>query len=318
MIVLVEVERSGLVESTHTGSVVALRGDGTVALDLGELDRPMFPRSSNKPLQAVALLEAGWRPADGAELALATASHSGEPMHLAVVERMLRGRTGLLQCPPMLPLSEEAAGRLLARGGGPTALTMNCSGKHAAMIATCEVNGWPVDSYLDPQHPLQVHLRTVLERLAGEPVRAVAVDGCGAPQHALTLRGLARAFGGLAAAASGPQAQVAAAMRAHPELVGGTGRDVTLLMQGVPRLIAKDGAEGVYAAGLLDGSGVALKIHDGAARARPPVLVAALRALGVRAAILDALATAPVLGGGRPVGELRATSWLQEAVTSAA
>jgi L-asparaginase II len=303
--VLVEVVRSGYVECTHAGSVLALRADGTTALALGDVETPVFPRSSNKPLQAVGMLEQGWE-TDAEALAVATASHSGEEQHLRVVRRVLEA-AGLpeeaLRCPPALPLHEPTAHALLASGGVPTPLTMNCSGKHAGMLATCVRHGWDLDGYLAPDHPLQRALTASLERQAGEPVRHVAVDGCGAPQHALSLRGLARAFGRLGAATSGPEGTTADAMRRHPALVGGTDRDVTQLMEHVPGLVAKDGAEGVYAAGLPDGSAVAVKIADGGGRARTPVLVAGLRALGV--ADLDRWATLPVLGGGRQVGETR-------------
>ena len=184
---------------------------------------------------------------------------------------------------------------------------MNCSGKHAGMLAACVVNHWPTETYLDPAHPLQRALRDTVEDLAGEKVAAVGVDGCGAPLFGLSLAGLARSFRELVLAdAATPEAHVAAAMRAHPEYVGGAGRDVSLLMAGVPGLLAKDGAEAVYAAALADGRAVALKVDDGGARARTPVMVAALRRLGVSAAVLDELETAPVLGGGRVVGEVRA------------
>jgi L-asparaginase II len=302
--VLAEVVRSGYVEGSHTGSVVVVDADGRTVLALGDVERPVFPRSSNKPLQAVGLLRQGWAPANGRQLALASASHSGEEGHLAVVRDLLAA-AGLdetaLGCPPMLPLNEPAAHALLARGEQPTRLTMNCSGKHAAMLATAVVSGQPTHTYLDPAHPVQVGLHRTLEELAGERIEHVAVDGCGAPQHAMSLRGLARAFATL-------QPDVADAMRDNPWHVGGTGRDVTLLMERVPGLVAKDGAEGVYAVGLADGSAVALKIEDGAARARTPVLVAALRRLGV--GDLDDLATTPVLGGGVPVGEVRVTPLL--------
>ncbi len=304
---LVEVTRSGVVESTHRGAVVALRPDGSVAIGLGDLDRPIFPRSSNKPLQAVGLLRCGWRPRDEAELALASASHSGEPRHVEVVRRMLGDLSeDVLGCPSQLPLDEATAHVLLAAGGGPTRVHMNCSGKHAAMLATCVARGWPTAGYLAADHPLQVALTAAVEGLAGEPVRHVAVDGCGAPQHALTLTGLARAFARLVTAAEGSdERRTADAVRAHPGLVGGTGRDVTLLMEGVPGLLAKDGAEGVYAAALADGSAVALKVDDGAARPRTPVLIAALRALGADGPALDALGVGAVRGGGRTVGEVR-------------
>ncbi|MBK5307566.1 MAG: asparaginase [Frankiaceae bacterium] len=307
--VLAEVIRSGYVEGTHTGSVIALGPDGSTQLSLGDVHRPVFPRSSNKPLQAVGLLETGWYATDDEQVTLATASHSGEPEHLAVVRRML-DEAGLdasaLQCPEMLPLNEDEAHALLARGEQASRLTMNCSGKHAAMLACAVANGWPTATYLDPAHPVQVAIQSWVEELAGEPVKHVAVDGCGAPQHALSLRGLARAFAALVR----DQRRVADAMRAHPHLVGGTGRDVTRLMQGVPGLVAKDGAEGVYAVALADGSSVALKVEDGAWRARPPILVAALRRLGVDAPVLDELATTPVLGGGRVVGEVRVSAVL--------
>jgi L-asparaginase II len=183
---------------------------------------------------------------------------------------------------------------------------MNCSGKHAAMLACCVANGWPTQTYLDPNHPLQRALQGTVEDLAGEPVRHVAVDGCGAPQHALTLPGLVRAYTALVRR----EPRVCDAMRTHPHLVGGTGRDVTLLMKGISGLVAKDGAEGVFAVALADGSAVALKVQDGAARARTPILVAALRRLGVDAAVLAELETTPVLGGNRVVGEVRVAAVL--------
>jgi L-asparaginase II len=301
--VVAEVVRSGYVEGTHTGSVLVVDADGRTVLARGDVDRPVFPRSSNKPLQAAGLLRAGWRPGDDRELALATASHSGEPGHLDVVRRILTA-AGLteqaLQCPPQLPLGEQAAHALLGRGGQASALTMNCSGKHVAMLACSATRGDPVADYLDQQHPVQQALQRTIEELAGERVEHVAVDGCGAPQHALSLRGLARAYTALVREVP----EVADAMRAHPWHVGGTDRDVTTLMERVPGLVAKDGAEGVYAVALADGSAVVLKIEDGAGRARTPVLVAALRHLGVEG--LDDLATTPVLGGGRRVGEVRA------------
>jgi L-asparaginase II len=304
---LVELVRSGVVESTHSVLAVALRPDGSPALALGEVDRPVFPRSSNKPLQAVGLLDAGWSPPDDGCLALATASHSGLPEHLDAARRTLSAaglEQAALGCPAMLPLDVEAAHALLRGGGAASALTMNCSGKHAAMLATCVKNGWPVDGYLAPEHPVQQAITATIERLAGERVPHVAVDGCGAPQHALTLSGLARAFAALATG-GGTSARTAEAMRRNASLVGGPGREVTRLLEGIPGLVAKDGAEGVFAAALPDGSAAAVKVVDGATRAAVPALVHALRALGAEQPVLAELATAPVLGGGAPVGELR-------------
>ena len=304
--VLVDLVRSGFVESTHTVSVVVLAPDGSTRLALGRVDAPILPRSANKPLQAVGLLDAGWQPGSEA-LVLAAASHSGEPRHLDVVRRILAaaGLTdGALQCPAMLPLSEAAAHALLRSGGAATPLTMNCSGKHAAMLACCVANGWSTEDYLRAGHPVQQAVTAAVERLAGETVRHLAVDGCGAPQHALTLRGLASAFRALATG-GGSEAHMAAAMRTHPDLLGGTGRSVTELLTALPGIVAKEGAEGVYAAGLTDGGAVAVKVTDGANRAALPVLVAGLRLLGVSGEVLDRLATVPVLGGGVQVGELR-------------
>jgi L-asparaginase II len=317
--VVAEVVRSGFVESRHHGSLVALAADGRVLLAAGDVETPVYPRSSNKPMQAAALLRLGIVEKyglDATHVALATASHSGEPMHVEVVRDLL-SRAGVpesdLACPADLPLDVLAARAILDRGGGPSRIQHNCSGKHAAFLAACAASGWPAIDYRDPAHPLQSHVRAVVEELAGEPVGGIGVDGCGAPIFALSLTGLARGFSRIATAGDGTaEHAVAQAIRTHPELLGGTGRDVTRLVAAVPGLIAKDGAEGVYAAALPDGTAVALKVEDGAARARPPVMVAALRALGVTGdeAELDALASPEVLGGGVRVGEVRAAPGL--------
>jgi L-asparaginase II len=304
----VEVVRSGFVESLHAGSVIALSPSGAVVAAAGDPDAPMLPRSANKPLQLVGMLRAGLAlpPPD---LAVCSSSHSGEPAHVERVRGLLAGaripETALV-CPPALPLDEAAAAAVLRAGGAPQQVTMNCSGKHSAMLLTCAANGWPLAGYADPGHPLQVAIRAAVEDLAGRPVTAVAVDGCGAPLFGLTLAGLARAFARLTAAAPGtPERAVADAMRAHPDLVGGTGRDVTRLMAGAPGVLAKDGAEGVFAAATADGAAAAVKVVDGTGRARTPLLVGALRRLGVHAAVLDELAEASILGGGHPVGSIR-------------
>ncbi|MDQ1711856.1 MAG: hypothetical protein QOE45_1306 [Frankiaceae bacterium] len=307
MTVVAEVVRSGFVESRHHGSVVALSPSGDVLLSVGTVAAPTFPRSCNKPMQAVGMLRLGIVEAfglDSRHVAISTASHWGEPVHVEVVRDLL-GRAGVPESALRCPQDRPAGGG----GGEPLRVLHNCSGKHAAMLAACVAQGWPLDGYLAADHPLQVHLRSVVAAFAGEDVTATGVDGCGAPIFALSLTGLARAFGRVACATSGtPESAVAHAMRAHPELIGGTGHDVTRLIGAVPGLIAKDGAEGVYAAALADGTAVALKIEDGAARARPPVIVAALRALGATGddTVLDDLASPPVLGGGVRVGEVRA------------
>jgi L-asparaginase II len=302
--VLAEVVRNGVVESRHRGSLVALRPDGTVAFALGDVTAPMFPRSCNKPMQATGVLRLGVVERFGLDdrhVALATASHSGEPEHLAVVRDVL-ARAGLtedaLRTPPDLPLDPEAARAAPAKAR----VQHNCSGKHASFLAACVARGWPLETYLAFDHPLQVHLRAVVAELTREDAAPAAVDGCGAPVLAVSLTGVARAFATIAAAGGGAERVVADAIRRQPFLVGGTGRDVTRLVEAVPGLVAKDGAEGVYAAALPDGTAVALKVEDGAARPRQPVMVAALRALGVAVAIDPPV----VLGGGEPVGEVRA------------
>lgn len=299
---IVEVIRSNFVESRHRGHVIALDADGGVVVEAGDVQAPMLARSSAKPLQATAMIEAGWVPADDAQLALGCASHSGEPMHTEVVRRILedaRLEVSALQNTPALPMSGDASRALIRAGGGKDSLHQSCSGKHASMLATCVANGWPIDGYLDPDHPVQRAVRTTVERLSGETVTATAVDGCGAPLFATSLIGLGRSF---AALASSPAAD---AMRAHPELVGGTGRDVTAVMRAVPGLMAKDGADGVYAAALPDGRAAAVKVEDGAGRARGPLLAYALERLGVDPDGLAALRDVRVLGHGVPVGELR-------------
>jgi L-asparaginase II len=305
--VLAHLVRGGFVETVHRASVAVTEADGSVLRSWGSVDTPVFPRSSNKPLQALAMLRAGLD-IDGAELAVACASHSGEPYHQDAARSILE-RAGLsegdLQNTPTLPLDEAEQHRWIRAGLPQAAIAQNCSGKHAAMLATCVGRGWDTATYRDPAHPLQVAIRETIEELTGDPVDHVAVDGCGAPVMSVTLTGLARAFGRLAAAEPGSlEGRLAAAMREHPEYVGGTGRDVTALMVQTPGLIAKDGAESMYAVGLADGRGVAVKVADGASRAKGPILAAVLAAIGVDSPALASLADVPVLGHGEPVGAL--------------
>lgn len=307
--VVAHVIRSGFVESVHHGSVVALDADGSTLLAIGDVAGPIFPRSSSKPIQALAMLRAGLD-LDGELLAMAAASHSGEQFHLSNVLRILAG-AGLteqdLQNTPDLPYDETERTEWIVAGRRATSLAQNCSGKHAAMLATCVAAGWDTKTYRDPQHPLQRLMEQTLADVTGESVAATGIDGCGAPVMAVSLTGLARAFSRIAAAPKGTnEARVADAMRAFPQCVGGTRRDVTALMRGVPGLIAKDGAESVYAVGLDDGRSIALKIADGGQRARPIVMVAALRRLGIDSDVFDKMAHAPVLGHGHLVGSIDA------------
>ncbi|WP_069812192.1 asparaginase [Streptomyces sp. TP-A0874] len=307
--VLAEVVRSGFVEGCHRGSLVVLAADGTVRTALGDVVSPVFPRSSNKPMQAAAVLRAG-APLAGEQLALAAASHSGERFHTDLVRRMLR-ENGLgvadLRTPPALPVDPEQAEAHLLEGGQRDPVVMNCSGKHAAMLIACTVNDWPLRSYRSPDHPLQQLVRRTVEQIAEEEVGPVGVDGCGAPVMALSLTALARAFRAFVLAdPDSPEGRVAGAMRAHPEYVAGTRRLDTWLMRGVPGVLAKVGAEAVQAVALPDGQALAFKVDDGAGRAVGPVLARALRGMGVDAPVLADLADQPLLGGGEPVGAVTA------------
>ncbi|GAA1410164.1 asparaginase [Kitasatospora putterlickiae] len=309
--VLAEVVRSGFVEGRHHGSLVLLAADGSVEFALGTPDAPVFPRSCAKPFQAVAALRAGLA-IEGELLALAASSHSAESFHLDGVRRILAG-AGLdesaLRTPADLPLDDLEAELHLRWGGDREPILMDCSGKHAGWLAACAANGWPTDSYLDPEHPIQRLAREALEESAGEPAAHVGVDGCGAPLLAVGLTGLARAYRALVLAEPGtPQRRVADAMRAHPEYVAGTRRADTRLMRAVPGALAKMGAEAVQVVALPDGRALAFKIDDGAERARGPVLAAALRRLGVSTGdgTLERIAAAPLFGGGARVGEVRA------------
>jgi L-asparaginase II len=294
--------RSGVVESVHHGAVVGLDPDGAVAFTAGDPDVEIYARSALKPLQAAAMLAAGLELPDRL-LAVVCSSHDGRPEHVAAVNEILAGAglsAAALGNTPTLPLDVAAADAVVRAGGAPSPVLQNCSGKHAGLLVTCVVNGWPTASYLDVDHPLQKTVMSHLDHTAG--VGHVGVDGCGAPTAVVSLAGLARATRRLAVE-RGP---IHRAMTDYPSMVGGPRRDVTRLMQLVPGLMAKDGAEGVYVAAHPDGRAVALKIADGASRARLPVMVAALRAVGVDVpAEADELADA-VLGHGRPVGEVRA------------
>jgi len=312
--VLAQVVRSDFVESRHRGAVAGLAADGDVSVRHGDIATPVFPRSSNKPLQAVAMLDCGLD-LTGELLSLAAASHAGEDFHVDGVRKILRSASLTeddLRCPASLPLDEATANRLLAGGEGKTRIRMNCSGKHAAMLATSARNRWPTASYLDPSHPLQLRISQAVAALAGEPAAATGVDGCGAPLFAISLHGLARSFRALVLADPGtPQREVADAMRAYPAWMSGTTRDDRLLMDAVPGLLSKGGAEGVHAFALpVPGGAIAgaVKIDDGAQRASFPVAVALMRALGAQ--VPGDLGIISVYGGDAIVGEVRAVALL--------
>jgi len=324
---LVLATRDGLVESVHYGSAIATAADGSTLATAGDPLAPFYPRSSLKPLQAVAMVRAGLSlPAD--LLALAAASHSGGAKHRDGTQRILsmHGLTaGDLENSTDLPYGTTEREDWLRSGFHATQLAQNCSGKHAAMAATCLINGWPVKGYLDPSHPLQQLVAATITELTDEEPFARSTDGCGTPLFALTLRGMARAFGRIAFAAGhvtartpdhagtvmpSAEAAVGLAIRQHPDMVAGECRDVTDLMRLLPGSVAKDGFEGVQLVGLTDGRAAAVKISDGGDRARMPATVRLLEALGVDIEPLAGIGTAPVVGGGHKVGLLQPTDFL--------
>ena len=314
---LAVVIRGDFVESRHAGSAVVLGQDAAVLRTVGDPAAPVFGRSSLKPLQALAALSAGAE-LEGVELAVASASHSGTPAHVEAVRSIL-ARAQLpesaLQCPAVMSADAEARAGVRAAGGGPAPIYMECSGKHAAMLLACVANGWDISGYLDAEHPVQKHIVDTLERLTGEKIAGVAVDGCGAPTFAVSLTGLARGIQRIATAqASSPfplykkAAAVTQAIRDFPWAIHGQGRSDSVLVERLG-VLAKRGAEGLLVVAAPDGTTVALKVLDGAHR---PATVVALTLL-VKAGALPAASVAavlpdvvsPVLGGGRPVGEVR-------------
>jgi L-asparaginase II len=314
---LAVVERSGFVESRHTGSAIVLDPDGTTVAALGDIGTPILPRSSLKPVQALACLTAG-APLEGERLALAMASHSGTDRHVSVVRDILDAAAlgeDALGCPPAWPGDQPTRDEVVRDGGGQARIRMNCSGKHAAMLLTCVVNGWSPDGYLDPAHPLQVHIREVAERLVGERSATTAVDGCGAPVFAMSIAGLAKAIHRIGTSSErSPFAlhrsagALVRAVRENPWTIDGPGRADTIVIERLG-VFAKGGAEGVMIMVAPNGTTVALKMLDGSGRAATAVALRLLEREGALAAsdVADAMTKLPlsVTGGGQIVGAIR-------------
>ncbi|UYQ77076.1 asparaginase [Glutamicibacter sp. JL.03c] len=307
---LVVATRGTAVESIHYGSAVLLDAQGEVQASYGEPQAAYYPRSALKPLFAVGMLRAGLQLTDE-QLALASASHSGAPIHQQVASSTLAAANldeTALRNSTDLPYGAAERADYLAAGGTATQLAQNCSGKHAALAALSELKGWDTANYLQDANLLQMLADTV-EELTGEGIGGVSTDGCGTPVYLISLIGLARGFARLATADAGtPEARVASAMSSFPELVAGEGRDVTALMRAIPGAVAKDGFEGIQAVALPDGTALAVKIADGGDRARMPITIKLLTEhLGDSAgAALAELASSPAMGGGAPVGVLAA------------
>ena len=300
--VIAELTRNGLVESFHQGILVALNSDGSIFKSKGDIEAPIFPRSSVKVIQASAMVRSGLKlPAE--QLALVCSSHSGSKAHLETVLKILDS-VGLsesdLQCAFDKPYGE--AERNAWGDKAATRLAMNCSGKHSGMLATCVAAGWSINSYLEMDHPLQIAYLKELEELAGEKVSNKTFDGCGAPLFAISTKGLARALQAVTLSKDPVHQEVMNACRTYPEMMTGAERKETKLMKQVPGLFMKDGAEGVEVLTLADGRSLALKISDGSARAIPTIVAAVLKEWGVSVSV-DPI---KVLGGANVVGEMRA------------
>ncbi len=298
-------ERGGIVESSHRGIAALVDPEGKLIDHFGSAKRLIYPRSAVKPLQVVAMRRAGLM-LSGAQLAVSAASHQGTAAHLELVEKIL-SEAGLsesdLQCPLAWPGNAAARAEAQASGRGESKLAFNCSGKHAAFLATCVSAGFDTQSYLEADHPLQLLVRQVLEEYSAEKILHTTVDGCGAPLHATTVEGLARAIGKFTATDS----DVVDAMLENPWAVGDTNSLDALVMQ--HGMVAKIGAEGVFVIGLRSGYGVAVKIADGSLRAAPLVALGLLRRNNLVSEStfteLKAALAVKSLGGSQVLGELR-------------
>ncbi|MGF1618199.1 MAG: asparaginase [Acidimicrobiia bacterium] len=297
--------RSGLVETTHHGAVAVVGVSGNLIASAGDIETVFFLRSSAKPFQALIAQEAG---ADMSrqQLALACASHDGDPVHLALVEQML-DEVGLdesaLRCPPSFPLGSRARDLVASVNTQPRRAWHNCSGKHAAWLRSCVANNWPTETYLQPDHPLQAQTRALVSELGSFPVDPVGVDGCGAPVLRTTVRAMATMFARMA----GEErfGEVFAAMHNYPALVSGTENGDALIATAF-HAAAKRGAAGCVAVAVKDQFGVGAKSWDGvgqvAEMAAAHALASVMPPVPALVAALEPVMSPPVLGGGEPVG----------------
>lgn len=306
---LARIERSGLVESRHLGAAAVIDADGRVVRAIGDVHATIYPRSTLKPLQALAMLRAGARFADD-ELALATSSHCGSERHLAVVERMLHddGRNAdSLQCSALWPRgSAQRAARQAARLPA-TRLTNNCSGKHAGMLRASDALGADALTYLEPEHPVQRLIRQVVVEFTHETEPHLAFDGCGAPMPATTLAGLARAIASVTRGDDPAGRRVTDAVLAEPWAIDGPGRENTVVIERLA-ILAKLGTEGLVVMGTPGGVAVAVKVLDGTMRATTPVALALLASVGaidhdLASAVIDDTSER-VRAGDREIGRL--------------
>lgn len=300
MMQLAYLTRGGMVESRHFGLGALVGPDGKLIAELGNSRKLIYPRSAVKPLQAVAMRRSGLM-LEGAELALSSASHQGTEEHIALVKVILESH-GLSEKDLMCPVAWPGNPSARARSTEQSRLAFNCSGKHAAFLAACVVNSWDTKTYLDPKHPLQTIISEVIEEFAGEKIAHSSIDGCGAPLHALSVKGLARSIGKFAL----EETQIRDAMIASAWVVGDHGAmDSVILEAG---MVAKIGAEGVFVIGLKSGEGVAIKVADGSLRAAGPAALKLLANSGLISAeelgaLLSQMETLS-LGGSELLGKL--------------
>jgi len=302
-VVLAQLVRSGLIESTHSGHLILIAADGSDLLTLGDVDAEIYPRSAIKSLQAAAMVRSGLNLNDE-QLALVCASHGGTSRHQEVALEILHS-VGLseldLQNTPDTPLDRDAR---IKWGDKPaTSLAANCSGKHSGMLATCVINGWDIKTYRDANHPLQIAIINEIADLIGQPINRTSIDGCGAPLFSMSTRSVAVAARRMRIDSDPVFTKVISACLKHPEMILAEGAFDTRMMRSVPGLFVKGGAESVMLASLADGGAIAWKISDGSNRANGPMIKAALAKFGIN---IEGEAV-DVLGGGNVVGSLSAT-----------
>ena len=302
-VVLAQLVRSGLIESTHSGHLILITADGSDLLTLGDVDAEIYPRSAIKSLQAAAMVRTGLNLNDE-QLALVCASHGGTSRHQEVALEILHS-VGLseldLQNTPDTPLDRDAR---IKWGDKPaTSLAANCSGKHSGMLATCVINGWDIKTYRDANHPLQIAIVNEIADLIGRPINRTSIDGCGAPLFSMSTRSVAVAARRMRIDSDPVFTKVISACLKHPEMILAEGAFDTRMMRSVPGLFVKGGAESVMLASLADGGAIAWKISDGGNRANGPMIKAALAKFGIK---IEGEAV-DVLGGGNVVGSLSAT-----------
>jgi L-asparaginase II len=301
--VLAEVIRSGLVESFHTGHLCIINSDGSTGVTAGNIEAPFFPSSAIKSIQVAALVRAGLK-LSPEQLAMACASHSGSADHMNTVEAIL-STVGLsfesLRNVPALPL--DPAERMAWGEKAPSKLAQNCSGTHAAMLATCLVNGWELNAYTSVGHPVQLAIRAELETLTRAEIHSIAINGCGDPTFAATAKDFAGAMHRMRVSDDAVYREVIAACLAYPDLIAGPARVTTPVMRNVPGLLMKDGVEGVQVFSIADGRACVFKLNDGGYRAGSTIISAVLTSWGIDSGIPPTY----LYGGGRVVGEVRST-----------